>query len=265
MDINDFIGIKEGEKPLDRLAENGGFCSIFRTITCIGDSLASGEFESKNAEGERHYHDFYEYSWGQFLGRSCGSTVYNFSRGGMTAKEYIESFAEENNFWSKDKLAQAYVIALGVNDIFGRAKYDFGDFSDVNLTDYHKNGRTFVGYYAEIIQRVKELQPRAKIFLVTIPKGHLGNDEQKKQHRDLLKKFTEVFKNTYLIDLYEYSPVQDEKFVEVFWQGHMAPTGYVVMAKMIGSYIDYIIRANPAEFKQVGFIGTDLYYDKEDL
>ena len=96
MDISEFLGIKEGEKPLDRLVSDGGFCAIFRTIACIGDSLASGEFESKDQDGNKKYHDIYEYSWGQFLGRSCGSKVYNFSRGGMTAKEYIESFADIN-------------------------------------------------------------------------------------------------------------------------------------------------------------------------
>lgn len=265
MNISEFLGIKEGEKPLDRLVSDGGFCAIFRTIACIGDSLSSGEFESKNSDGSKKYHDLYEYSWGQFLGRSCGSTVYNFSRGGMTAKEYIESFAEEKGFWGKDKLAQAYIIAFGVNDLLGRNSYDLGGISDINLSDYRENSKNFAGYYAQIIQRIKELQPRAKIFLVSIPKGHLEQDEKKKAHRDLLEQFTEMFTNTYLIDLYTYSPVQDEKFVATFWHGHMTPAGYVLVAKMIESYIDYIIRQNPQEFKQVGFIGTDLYYTPENL
>ena len=34
------------EKPLDNLVSNGGFCGIFRTIGCVGDSLSSGEFET---------------------------------------------------------------------------------------------------------------------------------------------------------------------------------------------------------------------------
>ena len=263
MDVNDFIGVKDGEKPLDRLVTDGGFCAIFRTIAVIGDSLASGEFESKHADGSNGYHDYFEYSWGQFIGRNCGSTVYNFSRGGMTAKEYIESFAENNGFWDKDKLAQAYMIALGVNDLLGRNNYELGDKSDVVLSDYNKNGKTFAGYYGQIIQRVKELQPRAKIFLVSMPKNGTDADEKRQSHRNLLKEFTNIFTNTYLIDLYEYSPIQDEKFTEIFWHGHLTPAGYVLSAKMIESYIDYIIRANQQEFKQVGFIGTDLYYTPE--
>ena len=37
--------------------------------------------------------------------------------------------------------------------------------------------------------------------------------------------------------------------------------GYVLIARMVERYIDYIIRKNPEDFKQVGFIGTDLYYN----
>ena len=42
MNINDYY-ILENEKPLDRLVSVGGFCGIFRTICCIGDSLSSGD------------------------------------------------------------------------------------------------------------------------------------------------------------------------------------------------------------------------------
>ena len=80
---------EENEKPFDNIAVNGGFTSIFRTIGCIGDSLSSGELES-NEIGKIGYHDYFEYSWGQFIARDAGCKVYNFSRGGMTAKEYIE-------------------------------------------------------------------------------------------------------------------------------------------------------------------------------
>ena len=87
------------EKPLDHIPSDGGFCGIFRTIACVGDSLSSGEFESYEDDGKVHYCDMYEYSWGQFLGRLAGSKVYNFSAGGMTASGYMEWFADERDFW----------------------------------------------------------------------------------------------------------------------------------------------------------------------
>lgn len=269
MNIYEYMSVAENEKPLDRIVTDGGFCAIFRTIACIGDSLSSGEFESVKEDGTKRYHDFFEYSWGQFIGRSCGSKVYNFSQGGMTAKTYMESFADAKGFWDRNKLAQAYIIALGVNDVSAhlRGEMELGSIADIDKADYHGNAKTFIGYYAQIIQRIKELQPRAKIFLVSPLQNGDEKDERNqayKKVRDLLKELTAVFNRTYLLDMYEYAPVQNNEYADKFRLGHLTPTGYVLTARMIESYIDYIIRKNPEDFKQVGFIGTDLYYQSEE-
>ena len=266
MNIYEYMSIDETEKPLDRMVTDGGRCAIFRTIACIGDSLSSGEFESRDRERKSRYHDFYEYSWGQLIGRSAGCKVYNFSRGGMTAKEYVESFAQNNGFWGTDKLCQAYILALGVNDVIG-AKMPIGSTEDINTEDYTKNAQTFAGYYAQIIQHIKELQPRAKIFLVSIPKVEdRDSNVLSSKHRDLLKEFTEFFDRTYLIDLFTYAPVYDNEFKERYFLGaHMTAEGYLLSARMIESYIDYIIRKNPKDFEQVGFIGTDIYFKAESF
>ena len=266
MNIYEYMNGTEDEKPLDRIVTDGGFCAIFRTIACIGDSLASGEFESLKEDGTKRYHDFYDYSWGQFIGRSCGSKVYNFSCGGMTTKKYVEEFADKMGYWDRNKLCQAYIIALGVNDIY--QEIEVGSIADINKEDYTKNTATVAGYYGQIIQRIKELQPHAKIFLVSIPR--CGDEEEKerdkkrKEIRDLLEEFTKLFNRTYLVDLYTYAPLNNAEYKRKFRLGHMTPTGYVLTARMIESYIDYIIRKNPEEFNQVGFIGTDLYYQDEE-
>ena len=261
MNVFEYMEVGADEKPLDRLATDGGFFSIFRTVACIGDSLSSGEFESKDAEGNKGYHDYYEYSWGQFMARSAGNKVYNFSRGGMTAKEYVESFGEARGFWDKDKAAQAYIIALGVNDLGG---FEIGSVDDVDLKDRNNNKPTLAGYYASIIQRYKEIQPRAKFFFVAIPRHGDVLDEKRKALRDLLSDFTKIFDRSYLIDLYTYAPVYNEEFQEKYFLGHMNPMGYILTARMIESYIDYIVRTNLHDFSQVGFIGTDLYYESEE-
>ena len=62
-------------------------CRIFRRIACVGDSLSSGEFQTKKEDGTFDYYDKFEHSWGQHISKMNGSTVLNFSRGGMTAKE----------------------------------------------------------------------------------------------------------------------------------------------------------------------------------
>ena len=260
MNIQEFIA-NENEKPLDRIVSDGGFTSIFRTIACIGDSLASGEFESIKADGSHGWHDMYEYSWGQYIGRMCGSKVYNLSRGGMTAKVYCESFADSNGFWNPKYASQCYIIALGVNDILN-VKQELGSVKDVDFSDYKNNKENFAGYYAQIIQRLKQIQPRAKFFLMTMAKDGENDSrlEEKQAHSALLYDFADKFDNTYVIDLLKYAPTYDEKFKENFYLcGHMNPMGYDLTAKMVASYIDYIIRHNPQDFKEVGFIGTDLH------
>lgn len=248
------------EKPFDRIISNGGMTRIFRTIGCIGDSLSSGEFESMSKDGVKGYHDMFEYSWGQVLGRAAGSRVYNFSRGGMTAAEYMESFAEANNFFDPEKACSAYIIALGVNDI---NKENIGDISDIDKEDYKNNKKTFTGYYAAIIQKYKSIQPRAKFFLMTIPKDKAFpavKEERRKIHAERIRQLAEFFDNTYVLDFDKYAPVYDEEFHKTYFLGgHLSPAGYVLTADYVGSYIDYIVRHNMKAFKEVGFIGTDLH------
>ena len=102
MDVNKLF-FDENEKPLDTLTTDGGFFRIFRTVGCVGDSLSSGEFVSFTEDGVKGWHDDYEYSWGQFMARDAGCTVYNFSRDGMTAREMCESFGDECGLWGEDK------------------------------------------------------------------------------------------------------------------------------------------------------------------
>ena len=263
MDMRQFLK-NENEKPLDHIVNDGGFCSIFRTIGCIGDSLSSGEFEGMSAEGQKSYHDLYEYSWGQYLARICGSKVYNFSRGGMTAKEYVESFAQENDFWNPDKACQAYIIALGVNDLCGQ-NMEVGTAKDICWDDETKNAPTFAGYYGAIVQKYKKIQPDAKFFFMTMPRDTVnpGVGSKAEAQRELLYGLKNVFANSYILDLWQYGPDYNKEFGEQFFLGgHMNPCGYILTAKIVASYIDYLVRNHIDDFRQTGFIGTPYKYCK---
>lgn len=50
------------EQPLDIIKETCGFAGVFKQIGVIGDSLASGEFESHDENGNIVYTDMYELS-----------------------------------------------------------------------------------------------------------------------------------------------------------------------------------------------------------
>ena len=174
----------ENEKPLDRFVEGISNTAIFRTMAFIGDSLSSGEFESRNPEGGADYHDYFEYSWGQYIARKNGLKAYNFSQGGMTAGGYQDWFAQSKDYWNPEYAAQAYVLALGVNDIIN-FDYELGTVDDINLENCWVNKDTFAGYYGRIIQRYKEIQPRAKFFLVTMPRENY-KDDRREAHAKLL-------------------------------------------------------------------------------
>ena len=132
--------------------------------------------------------------------------------------------------------------------------------SHINFEDYNKNAPTFCGYYARIIQRIQSMQPDAKIFLCSLPRIYPQYEQRIKEHAKLIHELNKVFKNTYVIDLYAYGPSRDEPdFANNFWlTNHLNPMGYVLSAKIIMSYIDYIIRNNPKEFELVGFIGKNI-------
>lgn len=260
MDVNQFYAI-EGEKPLDNLVTDGGFCGIFRTIGVVGDSLASGEFESY-MEGIRGYHDFYEYSWGQYMARVLGSKVYNFSRGGMTAKEFVENYAAKCGIYDYDKLCQAYIIALGVND--SNNNFELGDVDRAFHENPTSKNQSFLVYYARIIKSIKVKQPKAKIFLMTMPYQSEEQEEvklKKDAYNEGIRALAEKYANTYVLDFGKYAPAYDEKFTKTFFRGHMTPTGYLLTSKMVMSYIDWIIRNNPDDFAEVGLIGTPYSYN----
>lgn len=247
------------EKPLEHLVGGYSNTAIFRTMAFVGDSLSSGEFELVDADGTHRYYDMFEYSWGQFLARKNGLKGYNFSKGGMTAKRYIETFADKFDLWNKEKACQAYVIALGVNDL--GQNMEIGGAEDITATEF-EGERPFISYYAEIVRRYKEISPDAKFFFVTIPRTETESmNEKRAKVADALYALAEHFDNAYVIDLFRDAPLFDAEFRKGhFLWGHMNPMGYIYIANLVDSYIDYIVRTHPDEFKTVGFIGTDIKY-----
>ena len=270
--ISDYINVDQSELPLETLVSDGGYCGIFRTVGVIGDSLSSGEFEGTDENGNTTWTDMYDYSWGQVMARDTGSKVYNFSKGGLTAEGFLTwtsdmaSNPDKLGFgaFDADKKCQAYIIALGVNDLLVRNE-PVGTKADININNPEQNADTFAGWYGAIISKLKAIQPDARIFLMTMPQD--GNDDEtakalRKAHRDLLLDMEKLFgEYTYVLDFNTYAPVYDSAFKNQYYLGnHMNPAGYVQTARMVESYIDYIIRHNSADFAKIGFVGSNIDY-----
>lgn len=241
--------------PLDRISREPGFTSIFKTWGFIGDSYTSGEFEYQDSTGKFTSSAFYDYSWGQCLCRMTGSTGTNFSRGGTWTTAWLTE-DESSRGWemAKKDPKQAYIIAMGYNDIYTWGNTPKGDLAtDVHLDDYTKNPATYAGNIAGMIQRLKELNPNAYFFLVTLPnEPPLTQQKPTDEYNDVLRGMPALFTHTYVIDLYRHAPVYDAEFKEKYFLGmHMSPVGYQHTAYMFATYIDWIIRKNPADFTDV--------------
>ncbi|HIT85399.1 MAG TPA: SGNH/GDSL hydrolase family protein [Candidatus Ornithomonoglobus intestinigallinarum] len=248
--------------PDNTIIPCGGMLGIFRNIGCVGDSLSSGEFEFDN-NGELGYWDCYEYSWGKMIERLTGVDVTNFSRGGMTAYSIYTEADEKNSvtesinrLFDKDNAKQAYIIALGVNDLhnidmecYGGNVGGAGDIKE----DYRENANTVIGWYGKIIARLKEISPHAKFFLLTIPdngKNEKNAEAFAKALRDTAKKL----KNCYIVDLYKDAPCYCDDFRKAYFNGgHMNAMGYLFTAHYVMRYIDDIIRKNHDDFRYVQF------------
>ena len=185
----------------------------------------------------------------------------------MTAQRYVASFAEEMGFWSEDKRAQAYIVALGVNDVtcIMDGEYELGSIADVHPDAPEQNANTFAGYYGQILSRYRAIEPRAKLFLMTMPSHHKDDERGRlyDAHQSLLHEIAALFGNAYVIDLRRDAPNYDDPDVRrrFYLGGHLNAVGYRLTALMVEAYMDYIVRHNPDDFREVGLIGTPYYND----
>lgn len=250
------ISAKAQENPIATISQQPGWCTIIHRWGFIGDSLCSGEHEYKRADGTTVWDDIYEYSWGQRMIAAIGGNAvgYNFSQGGETAKGWIDHFWDypmnrNADIRAKSHPCQAYIVALGCND---KNSFEPGDArKDINMEDYTKNAETFAGYYGGIIQRVKELQPKARFFVVTLPNLY-GNKEISAQIRTM----GDIFENVYVLDLEKYAPdFTTPEFRERYMlMGHLNAAGYQYIAWMFMTYINWIIENNLPEFTDIALL-----------
>lgn len=245
----------ENEKPLDVIDKTGGYMSIFHNFGVIGDSLASGNMEGVDSSGTYVYRDFLDYSWGKSIERATGCTYHRFSRGGQ--------YLHDNNWFDewKDKieteLCSAYIICIGFND-YNWLKEDpsrYGTIADIK-SDYTQNPNTLYGQYAKMIQLIKSVQPKARIFLCNME----WNNTDDSRINTVISDLANHFDYCYLIDLYTYAHEPFWGVENIYKTGvyHKNTLGYQKMAWDVMSYIDYIVRHNMEEFIDVQFIGTDL-------
>lgn len=270
------------ENPLVSIKRDAGYGAIIRKWGIIGDSLSSGEMqcygEDSTSPDNYKFVDMYQYSWGQQFARIIGAEAYNFSNGGQTTEGWLnnQGAVHDDSYiggvgggdWSiarqPENLKDAYIIALGVNDIakINLGAYQLGSISHIttydgsnsDIDDTSKYPQSYCRYYAGIIQRIKSVQPNAKIFCIT-PMGAVYSVMNKR-----IAEIVNIYDNCYLIDFDKYLPKGYE--VSGFYlNGHLSPMGYMYLAYAVNTYIDWLIRKNGMEFRDTALIGTSYRTD----
>ncbi len=253
----DIVSSDDGNfDPLKTILRDGGLTNIFTKIGCIGDSLTAGQFESNN-EGQTQYNTMDDYSYPAHLNRILNCNVKKFARGGLTAKSWLNYFSEIA--FTSENLCECYIIALGTNDIGYNGSFS-GAISDINLNNYNNNADTSVGNYGKIIQKIKEAQPKAKIFCCGIPNTRNSIGERNSANT-LISAICDLFEDCYFMDFAQYGVKNNDvaNWKAIYYMGgHMSSQGYYEWACMVSTYIDAIIKLYPNKFKQIPFIGTDL-------
>ena len=250
------------ERPLEHIIHDGGLTRIFRTAGVVGDSLSSGCMEYKDSSGNALGYDRYEFSWIQQMRGICGfDKAENFSVGGLTSKTFWTTQSQKVKNLREDGAnhkCQLYFIALGVNDI-ADTTMEVGTPNDIS----NDSSTTFYGYYSRIIKLIQRHQPKARIFLVGLP-NHNKMTIWGKRFTDFKNAIADMvnhFNFVYYLDLYQYESAYDSEFQKIYFNGfHENALGYARTAWVISSYVDWYIRHNYEEFREVGFIGTDYHY-----
>lgn len=272
-DINDqlpsFLSFGGGTKlvklsatnPIEKVRYDCGLLAIFKTIGVIGDSLASGEMQGYDANGNMVFEDMYEFSWGQQIAKMTGVDVFNFSQGGQYAKGWMTGNTART--WDAGDIAggahsnkkQCYFIGLAHNDkrMVENNTYTagIGTVEDIDDSDYTQNADSYVGWYARIIQSIKSIEPRSYIFCITPPLSEYAAYSE--QIRNIVEHF--AGQRVYLIDIATYG----NSGSQLMWMNsHLSAAGYLYFAYLIANYTDYLIRKNETDFKYTSLVGTNI-------
>ena len=253
---------------MDILLEGGGYTSSFGRIAYIGDSLTNGNCDYNIGGSGEYVNDSTSYP--SIVSRICGNIAHKMARGGSTAA-VIDSSSwltradrPDLDWWNDSNISDAYIIALGTNDLSKYGEFSGNVNTDIDVNNISNNANTSVGGYGSIIMKIKEKQPKARIFCLTIPNTRNENlATARRQANEKIRAIVNLFDNCYCIDLEQFG-VQPENVAEwksIYYNGgHLNALGYNWLAHASVTYIDWIIRHNMNDFRTIQFIGTEYDY-----
>lgn len=273
----DFVGqilkgtVYNNSNPLGKMDYAPTMISCFKNITCIGDSLTQGIFNTTTGEQQVALP---EYSYPAFMKKHTGVDTINLGIGSMCASSqqdndswFYRAGRDPYNYIVQSNVGDAVIVALGTNDITLYGGF-FGDVdTDINLSDRTQNARNSVGGYANIIQWCREMNPKCVVFCVTISNVRNEIPASENEKRLVANEKIRAIANKlgcFVIDLAEYAETTENE--RTIWRttyrnsSHNNALGYERRARQYATYIDWIIENNPTAFQNIQFIGTNYDY-----
>lgn len=229
------------QTPISEIKADGGYANVLRKVGIVGDSLSCGALDIQN--GNSAVDNWEEYSWAKFMARRTDCELVKLAQGGLQVANWLATPFPTTARETTNK-CDSYFIMLGHNDQSTLS----GNIDDVNVSDLSQSGNTTYGNLGKIVGILKEANPKAKIFFITYPLYMCEYKGVNTMLREICDKV-----GGYLIDLYAYDKTTDY-FKDVT---HLTPFGYYTWATEIMTYVDYIMRNNMADFKDIGYATKD--------
>ena len=223
-------------------------CDIFNKVCCCGDSYTSGHIQNDNDPADPENEGF---AWPKYMSKMTGNEYINCGKSGAT----VLTWMTDSRGYLKAKevgKVQAYLIGLGLNDY---KKVTLGTTSDIGVD----NPTTYYGGMAKIVRLLNKISPKAKIFIMTMPKA--GGRTPDTRYNQAIKDVVNAYKNTYpvyVLDLDAYADLYNIKEIaEDYVGGHQTAIGYCAFAKNLHYIWSDFINSNISEFQDVFEIPYD--------
>ena len=226
------------EYPTNPCDYEGLDACAFRKGLCIGDSLTGGGFNYSS--GTNPWSDGNVYSYPAQFEKMTGIPMTNEGHSGRTTVQWWAHYGTGGDTEIDFSGYDFAIIHLGVNDV----SYN------VPIADTQTA-------YQNIINALKTANNGIKIFVCTIiPAYAIDGVNTYDTINALIESFASQ-ENVYVCDLTTYGHTYKNS---EYTAGHLTAYGYWRLAKDLISYIGYIMREKPAEFRFIQYIGTDMTY-----
>ena len=239
--------------------------SCFLKFGIIGDSLSSGccIYNTEEAPSQITGKDFYDHAWGKYMSRRLGTQSIFFSQGGLTTRSWLTTDWIQTKFIEADALCDCYIVYLLTNDCWALGESYLGTINDIT-NDYTQNPDTYYGNYARIIEKIREISPKAPIFMLTKPSP--SNDPYIGKFNTAVRNIANYYgknNNVHLIDVHQLAinEFSQSSFISSNRrQAHYNAAGYNAISQVLEKLFNKYMYDNIDYFKQIEFINTDYHY-----